>query len=59
MSQGDVKPEKPGKESAARVAAEEDPDKVLSLAQELIEALDKNSSRVLGQVTAESKKSAA
>jgi hypothetical protein len=59
MSQGDVKSEKPWKEIAARVAAEEDGGKILDLANELIEALDEDSSKVLGQSHSESDKSAA
>lgn len=44
---------------AALLAAENDPEKVLELARQLITSLDENSSTVLGKVAPESKKSAA
>jgi hypothetical protein len=59
MSQDDVKPTRDWRTIAALVASETDRERVLSLAQELIKPLDENSNRVMGQVTAESKKSAA
>ena len=55
MSQADVKPVLDWQEIAARVAAEKDPDRVINLARELIEALDKRTNELLAKVPPNSK----
>lgn len=55
MSQADVKPVLDWQEIAARVAAEKDPDRVINLARELIEALDKRTNALLAKVPPNSK----
>ena len=55
MSQPDVKPVVDWQAIAARVAAEKDPDRVIHLARELIEALDKRTNELLAKVPPDSK----
>lgn len=59
MSQDNEQSPREWKRVAALVATETDPGKALELARELIRALDEHSSMVLGQVTPQTKKSAA
>lgn len=56
MSQGDVKSLPGWKEIAARVAAENDPERVVQLAQKLITALDRRTNDLLAKVPSESKR---
>ena len=55
MSQADVKPVLDWQEIAARVAAEKDPERVINLARELIDALDKRTNELLAKVPPNSK----
>lgn len=55
MSQSDVKPVLDWQEIAVRVAAEKDPDRLINLARELIEALDKRTNELLAKVPPNSK----
>jgi hypothetical protein len=55
MSQDDVKPSRSWQELAQATAKEEDPFKVLELAQELIRALDAASDRRMQQIGADDK----
>ena len=55
MSQPDMKPVPDWQEIAARVAAEKDPERIVSLARELIKALDKRTNALLAKVPPESK----
>jgi len=59
MSRDNQQPSRDWKSVAALVGHETDPGKALELARELIRELDEHSSMILGQVTPESKKSAA
>jgi hypothetical protein len=52
MSQGDMEPPRSWRELAALVAEEEDPQKSLLLAQEMIRALDAESSKRLDHISA-------
>ena len=54
MSQDDVKSLPDWKEIAARVAAENDPGRIVQLAHELIAALDKRTNDLLAKVPPES-----
>jgi len=59
MLHADMTPVRDRKTIAALVAAETDSDKILELTNELIEALDEESNRLLDIATPASKKSAA
>jgi hypothetical protein len=49
MAKNDVTP--PGLETGKQTATEQDPDKVVELAQELIKKLDAQSAEELGKIT--------
>jgi len=55
MSQGDMEPQRTWRELAALVAEEEDPQKILLLAQEMIRALDAESSKHMRTISAAEK----
>lgn len=57
MSQGDMKPTRSWRELAALVAEEEDPQKILLLAREMIRALDAESSKHMENISAAEKAS--
>lgn len=52
MSQGDREPPRTWRQLAALVAEEQDPQKILLLAQEIIRALDAESSRHMENISA-------
>jgi hypothetical protein len=55
MPKGDMKPLRPWRELARRVTEENDADKSLELAEELIRALDAESRRGMERMTPETK----
>jgi len=57
MSQVDMEPPRNWREIAALVAKEEDPQKILLLAQEMIRALDAESSKHMENISAAEKTS--
>jgi hypothetical protein len=57
MSQVDMEPPRNWREIAALVAKEEDPQKILLLAQEMIRALDAESSKHMESISAAEKTS--
>lgn len=57
MSQEDMEPTRSWRELAALVVEEEDPHKILLLAQEMIRALDAESSKPMGNARAAEKAS--